>query len=211
MQEDAADAGEDLDGNQLKLRLYELLHERAEHERRWQFRRLAAGHLVVGVILAYAFVYGAWRFVALTPILYGVVVLDGLRSAVRMLYLQQQLVEVEAELAVDEPLFDWVSEYGLFGAGRRLEVWGVDLNTIPETAQYVLILSIYLGLIAAALMTWTPFGPGSTVAGGTGRTLLVIAYGTFTLMLGAILFVSYLHYQRVNDRIGEILGTRPES
>lgn len=207
MQADADDAGMSLDTNQLKIRLYELLHERAEHERRWQFRRLAAGHLVVGVILAYAFVFGAWRFVALTPILYGIVVLDGLRSAVRMLYLQQQLVEVESQLAADEPLFKWVSQYGLFGTGRRLEVWGVDLNTIPETAQYALILSIYLGLIAAALMTWMPFGAGASVAGGVGRTLLLIAYATFTALLASILFVSYLHYQRVQDRIEEILET----
>lgn len=198
-------SGEDQSGNQLKLRLYELLHERAEHERRWQFRRLAAGHLVVGVILAYAFVDGAWRFVALTPVLYGIVVLDGLRSAVRMLYLQQQLVEVETELAADEPLFEWVTQYGLFGSGRRLTVWGVDLNTIPETAQYVLILSIYLGLIAAALMTWTPLGAGSGASGAAGRTLLLIAYVTFSVLLVAILFVSYLHYRRVSDRISSII------
>lgn len=208
---DPQGSGPPRDENGLRIRLYELLHERAEHERRWQFRRLAAGHLVVGVILAYAFVFGTWRFVALTPILYGIVVLDGLRSAVRMLYLQQQLVEVEVELADTEPLFEWVTRYGLFGEGRRIEVWDVDLNIIPETAQYVLILSIYLGLIVAALMTWTPLGADSVVGGGISGSLLVVAYATFTVLLGAIILVSYLHYRRVSDRIASIAGDTPSS
>jgi hypothetical protein len=188
--------------DRLRMDLYELLHDRAERERRWQFWRLAAGHLVVGVILAYAFVSGELRFVSLTPILYGIVVMDGLKTSVRMLYIQQQLAELEAKLSAREPLFSWVIDYGYFGRDQRIEIDGVDLNSVPETAQYVLILSIYLALVAASLVTWRPLEAGSAgVAVGVSRNLLLLGYGTFTLLFGAIVAVGYLHYDRVRERV----------
>ncbi|MFB6155430.1 MAG: hypothetical protein ABEJ22_06010 [Haloferacaceae archaeon] len=196
------------DDDALRLSLYELLHGRLENERRWQFWRLAAGHFVVGVILAYAFLTGRLRFVALTPILYGIVVMDGLKTSVRMLYLQQRLAELEAKLAAREPLFEWVCEYGHFGEGQRIEVWDVDVNSVPETAQYVLIVSIYVALVAAALLTWTPLGAsGSAFGVGASRNLLLVGYATFTALFGVIVAVGYLHYDRVRERIAEIRGT----
>jgi hypothetical protein len=188
--------------DRLRMDLYELLHDRAERERRWQFWRLAAGHLVVGVILAYAFVSSELRFVALTPILYGIVVMDGLKTSVRMLYIQQQLAELEAKLAAREPLFRWAVDYGYFGRDQRIEIEGVDLNTVPETAQYVLIVSIYLALVAASLVTWRPLDAGSAgVAVGVSRSLLLLGYGTFTVLFGVIVGVGYLHYDRVRERV----------
>jgi hypothetical protein len=201
----AADPGEgpsDVSDDRLRMDFYELLHDRAETERRWQFWRLAAGHGVVAAIILYALVSGNLRFVALTPILYGVVVLDGLKTSVRMLYLQQQLVELEAKLSEREPLVTWVSDYGFFGREKRIEVWDVDLNSVPETAQYALILFIYLSLIAVSLLTWRPLEPaGATPVVPASRTLLVIGYGTFSLLLAAIIGVGYLHYVRVRDAV----------
>jgi len=188
--------------DRLRMDLYELLHDRAERERRWQFWRLAAGHLVVGVILAYAFLTGELRFVALTPILYGIVVMDGLKTSVRMLYIQQQLAQLEAKLAAREPLFNWTIDYGYFGRDQRIEIDGVDLNTVPETAQYVLIVSIYLALVVASLVTWRPLDPGSAgVAIGVSRNLLLLGYGTFTALFAVIVGVGYLHYDRVRERV----------
>jgi hypothetical protein len=188
--------------DRLRMDLYELLHDRAERERRWQFWRLAAGHLVVGVILAYAFVSSELRFVALTPILYGIVVMDGLKTSVRMLYIQQQLAELEAKLAAREPLFSWAVDYGYFGRDQRIEIEGVDLNSVPETAQYVLIVSIYLALVAASLVTWRPLDAGSAgVAVGVSRNLLLLGYGTFTVLFAVIVSVGYLHYDRVRERV----------
>lgn len=189
----------------LRMRLYELLDERVARERRWRFWRLAAGHLVVGVVLAYAFVFEQSRYVALTPILYGIVVMDGLKSSVRLLYLQQQLVGVEAKLREREPLFSWTTDYGFFGRKNHIERWDVDLQMIPETAQYLLIVSIYLGLIAASLMAWTPLENGAVAFGvGTTRELLVFGYGTFTVLFGVVVGIAYLHYQRAHRNIREV-------
>jgi hypothetical protein len=196
----------DADGEgteQVQLAVYDRLHERAERERRWRLWRLAAGHLVVGVILAYAFVFAAWRFVALTPILYGIVVMDGLQSGVKTLYLQQHLVELEAKLAEREPLADYVTRFGVFGTDTAVEVWDVDLNTVPRTAQYLLVLGIYVELIAASLVVWDPL-----VTPGVGlditRPILLLGYGTFTVLFGGIVVVGYLHYERVRSAIRDI-------
>lgn len=194
--------------DRLRLTLYELLHDRAENERKWQFRRLAAGHLVIGAIVAYAFVFEQWRFIALTPILYGVVVMDGLKYGVRMLYLQQQLVALEAKLADREPLFEWVTEYGFFGAGRRVEFEDVDLNRIPELAQAGLIGAIYVSLVAVSILAWTPLDDATSLLGVRVTSgVLLVGYGTFTLLFAAILLVGYLHYRRVQSRIEEIVAS----
>lgn len=189
--------------DELRMRLYELLHDRARTERKWQFWRLAAGHLVIGVIVAYAFLFDRWRFVALTPILYGVVVMDGLKYSVRLLYLQRHLVALEAELAEREPLFEWVSEYGFFGPGRRVPVEDIDLNRIPEFAQVALIGAIYVTLIVASLLVWRPVRPAAATSGFlTTRGHLLVSYGLFTLLFAAVVYVGYVHYRRVQAEIG---------
>lgn len=205
---DPRSSGGEPGADRLRMDLYELLHDRAEKERRWQLFRLAAGHVVVGVILAYAFIFDAGRFISLTPVLYGIVVMDGLRSSVRMLYLQQQLAELESRLAEREPLFNWVTQYGFFGTGRGVDVWDVDLNTVPETAQYVLILSIYAALILASLVAWTPPSAGADGFAVT-RELLVLSYATFTVLFAVIVAVAYIHYRRVRDRIAQLAAARP--
>lgn len=187
--------------------LYELLHDRAETERRWQFWRLAAGHIAIGLVVAYALVFERWRLVSLTPILYGIVVLDGLKYAVRMLYLQQQLVALEAKLADREPLFEWVTRYGFFGSGRRIEVEDVDLNRVPELAQVGLIGTVYASLIVISLLAWRPLEDAPPLFGfRVTRELLLVGYGTFTVLLAVIVFVGYLHYRRVRGRVERIAG-----
>lgn len=195
--------------DRLRMDLYELLHHRAETERKWQFWRLAAGHAVVGVILAYAFVFGRWEFVALTPILYGVVVIDGLKFGVRMLYLQQHLVELESKLSGRDPLFSWVTRYGFFGAGREVSVEDVDLNRIPELAQFLLIATIYGGLIVVSLAAWdADAGVQTTVGVAVTRDLLLLGYASFTALFGAIVLVGYFHYRRVERRVAEVTTDR---
>jgi len=194
-----------LGDDELRLRLYEVLHDRARTERKWQFWRLAAGHLVIGVIVAYAFVFGRWRFVALTPILYGIVVMDALKYSVRLLHVQRHMVAVERALGERDPLFGWVDEYGFFGDGRRVSVEGVDLNKIPEVAQFALIGSIYLALVAVSLVVWTPLddagtaGPASSVLVGRGH--LLVSYGLFSVLFAVVVYVGYVHYRRVRDAV----------
>jgi len=192
-----------LDDDDRRLRLYELLHDRARTERKWQFWRLAAGHLVIGIIVAYAFVFGRWRFVALTPILYGIVVMDALKYSVRLLHIQRHLVAVERALGERDPLFGWVDEYGFFGAGRRVSVEGVDLNKIPEVAQFALIGSIYVALVAVSLIVWTPPGGASGPASSflVGRGHLLVSYGLFSLLFAIVVYVGYVHYRRVRDAV----------
>lgn len=203
---DDADPSDD----RLRLELYELLHDRDAQERKWQFWRLAAGHLVVGVILAYAFVSGTVQFLALTPILYGIVVMDALQTSVRRLYLQQRLAEIEAKLTEREPLFDWVARYGVLGDGNRIEVWDLDLNTVPETAQYVLVLTIYVVLVGASLVTWSPLD-GASAPGGLGvtRGLLLLGYATFSVLVAVIVGVGYVHYSRVSERLDAVRESMP--
>ncbi len=193
----------ELDSDDLRMRLYEVLHERARTERKWQFWRLAVGHVVIGVIVAYAFASGRWRFIALTPVLYGIVVMDALKYSVRLLHVQQHLVAVERTLAEHEPLFGWVDDYGFFGSGRRVSLEGVDLNKIPEIAQFALIGTIYLALVAISLLVWTP--PDSAgPAGGirVTRGYLAVSYGTFTLLFAVVVYVGYVHYRRVQGAVG---------
>lgn len=194
-----------LPDDELRMRLYELLNERARTERKWQFWRLAAGHLVIGVIVAYVFLFEQWRLVALTPILYGIVVMDGLKYSIRLLYLQRHLVALETELADREPLFEWVSTYGFFGSGQRIPVEDFDLNRIPELAQMSLIGTIYLTLIAASLLVWS--SPNSGSAFGVTRELLLLSYGSFSLLVAVFVYIGYVHYRRVQGEIRADVGT----
>lgn len=184
---------------ELQVRLYELLHERARTERKWLFWRLAAGHLIVGLIVGYAFVSRQWRFIVLTPILYGIAVMDGLKYVVRLFHLERQFVALETKLAEREPLFECVSEYGFFGAGHRVELEGVDLNWMPEIAQLCLVGAIYLTLVAASLLVWTPLGATPTGGFRVTRVHLLVAYVAFTWLFALVAFVGYRHYQQVRD------------
>lgn len=180
--------------------LYELLTDRAEHERRWQFVRLAAGHAVVLGIAAIAVAWQAPRYVALTPVLYGIVVLDGLQFSVRRLYLQERLVELEADLAAREPRATWVTDHGVFGRADTVEWEGVDLDRVPEFAQYGLIAAIYLGLVLVGVAAWRPLPDAGALLPVT-RGLLGLAYGVFTLLVVAIVLVARIHYHRVRRRV----------
>lgn len=198
--ETAAPAGSAGATENLQWSLYELLTERAEHERRWQFRRLAAGHAVVLGLVAGALLWQTPRYVALTPILYGIVVLDGLQFSVRRLYLQERLVDLEADLAEREPQATWVTDHGYFGRADTVEWNGVDLDRIPEFAQYGLIGAIYLGLVLVGVAAWRPLPDAGALLPVT-RGLLVLAYGVFTLLVVAIVLVARVHYHRVRRRV----------
>lgn len=189
----------DLSDDELRMRLYELLHERARTERKWQFWRLAAGHLVISVIVAYVFLSSRWRLLALTPILYGIVVMDGLKYSIRLLHIERHLVAVESELVEREPLFGWVSEYGFFGSGQRIPVEDLDLNRIPELAQMFLIGTIYVTLVAISVLVWSqPESSGF----GVSRELLLVSYGSFSLLVAIFVYIGYVHYKRVQTDIG---------
>jgi hypothetical protein len=200
----SADQGSD-DGaeSDLQLALYERFTERAAAERRWQFVRLAAGHAVVGTIVAYAVLFDAPRYVALAPILYGIVVLDALKYSVRRLYLQERLADLETELAAREPLATWVTDHGFFGRADTVEWAGIDLDRVPELAQYALVGAIYLGLVAVGLVAWRPLPADGAVLPVT-RGLLAVSYGTFTLLVLGIVLVARVHYHRVRRRFADM-------
>jgi hypothetical protein len=111
------------------------------------------------------------------------------------------MVRLEAKLRRDEPLFDWVTEYGPFGDGQALYVSGVDLNTIPRTALAVLLGSAYVALVVLGLATWSP-PPGEALF--VPVEALALGYATFTLVVVAIAAVGYLHYRRVADDVARI-------
>lgn len=194
---------DDLPGDELRLRLYELLEHRLEKERQWRLVRTAGGGAVIGGILAFALLTDQFRLIALTPVLFGIAVMAGLKSTVDMLYLQRHMVRLERELQNREPLFSWMSDYGVFGGAQAIEFEGVDLNTIPNTALAAMVVAIYFVLLVIGYWSWSPLADSSIgVGGAVGRGLLVIGYVTFTLLVGVIGAVGYLHYRRIADELG---------
>jgi len=198
----ATDGGEP-SGDELQVRLYELLHRKLESERTSRMTRATRGGLLIAVVFGYAVLSGDLRFVALTPVLYGVVAMDGLKSTVKILYLTRHLVRVERKLGEREPLYDWASRHGLFGDVPRIEVADFDLNEIPTIALVVSVAAGYVGLVVLSIRTWTmSAGMGSrTIAGSASLELLLVGYATLTVVLLVISGVAYLHFQRLTEEI----------
>ena len=193
---------ERLPTDELRLRLYEVLERRLEKERQWRLLRTAGGGVVIGAIVAFALLTDERRFIALTPILFGIAVMAGLKSTVDMLYLQRQMVRLERRLQAREPLFSWMSDYGIFGGAQAIEVEEVDLNVVPNTALAVMIAAIYLVLLVVGYWTWAPVRGSSVLLGGAiGRGLLVVGYSTFTALVLVIAAVGYLHFRRLSDEL----------
>ena len=160
--------------------------------------RATRGGLLVAVVFGYAVVSGDLRFIALTPVLYGVVAMDGLKSTVKILYLNRHLVRVEDEIGEQEPLYDWASRHGVFGDLPRIEVADFDLNEIPTIALVVSVAAGYVGLVVLSVRTWTADGAGSLPV---SLDVLLVGYGVLTLVLFVISGVGYLHLQRLSREI----------
>ena len=191
------------DRDELRLRLYESLERRVELERQSRLRRLLYGGIGLVGIIAYAIAVGPAAVVALTPILFGLLVMDALRSTVTIWYLQRHLVQVEARLRDREPLFSWVSRYGSLSGGRSLELSGVNLNEIPRVALYVLLVTVYLSLVLLSLRVW-PAGDAGASAFDVTRRQLLVAYSLFTIVFGLIVVVVYLNFQRLRRSIEDV-------
>ncbi len=188
--------------DELRLRLYELLENRLEKERQWRMVRTAGGGVVIGGILAFAILTDQLRLIALTPILFGIAIMAGLKSTIDMLYLQRNMVRLERELQDREPLFTWMSDYGVFGGAQAIEFEEVDLNAIPNTALGVMIVGIYVVLLVMGYWSWTPLTESSIgLTGNAGRGLLIVGYVTFTVLVSVIGIVGYLHYRRIADEL----------
>lgn len=187
--------------DELRLRLYELLHEKVERERASRLTRATRGGALLAAVFGVAFLSGDLRFVALTPVLYGVVAMDGLKSTVRILHLNRHLVDVESELSETEPLYDWVTHNGAFGDLPRIEVADFDLNEIPTIALVVSVAAGYLALVLLSLRTWTAPVSGTPLTVPVSRDLLLVGYATFTLFLVVISAVGYLHFQRLSSEV----------
>jgi hypothetical protein len=187
---------------ELRMRLYELLHRKLERERTSRMTRATRGGLLVAAVFGYAALSGDLRFVALTPVLYGVVAMDGLKSTVKILYLNHHLVRVERELAEREPLYDWASRHGVFGEVPRIEVADFDLNEIPTIALVVSVAAGYVALVVLSVRTWTAAGMGeSSLAPPVSLDLLLVGYVVLTVVLLVISGVGYLHLQRLSREV----------
>jgi hypothetical protein len=183
---------------ELRVRLYELLHRKLERERTSRMTRATRGGLLVAVVFGYAVVSGDPRFIALTPVLYGVVAMDGLKSTVKILYLQHHLARVEAGLGEAEPLYDWTSRHGVFGDVPRIEVADFDLNEIPTIALVVSVAAGYVGLVVLSVRAWTASPEASSVTPPLSVEVLLVGYAVLTLVLLVISGVGYLHFQRLS-------------
>jgi len=199
----APPAGETLpQSDERRIRLYELLHRKLESERTSRMTRATRGGLLIAVVFGYAVVSGDLRFIALTPVLYGVVAMDGLKSTVKILYLTHHLVRVERALSEREPLYDWASRHGVFGDVPRIEVADFDLNEIPTIALVVSVVAGYVALVALSIRTWTVPTEGSQLLSvPVSLDLLLVGYATLTLVLLVISAVGYLHFQRLARQV----------
>ncbi len=187
---------------ELRLRLYELLHRKVDRERTARMTRATRGGLLVAAVFGYAVVTGDLRFIALTPVLYGVVAMDGLKSTVKILYLNRHLIRVEDGLGGHEPLYDWASRHGVFGDLPRIEVADFDLNEIPTIALVVSVAAGYVGLVVLSVRTWTATSTGeSGVAPPVPLDVLLVGYAVLTLVLLVISGVGYVHLQRLSREI----------
>ena len=194
---------------ELRIRLYELLHRKLERERTSRMTRATRGGLLVAAVFGYAALSGDLRFVALTPVLYGVVAMDGLKSTVKILYLNHHLVRVERELGEREPLYDWASRHGAFGEVPRIEVADFDLNEIPTLALVVSVAAGYVALVVLSVRTWAAAGAGaggSSLAPPVSLDLLLVGYATLTVVLLVISGVGYLHLQRLSREVETARG-----
>jgi hypothetical protein len=199
------------DRDELLVPLYESLEDRLELERRSRLQRLRWGGLGLVGILAYAIAIGPPATVALTPVLFGLLVMDALRTTVTIWYLQRHLIQVEAALREREPLFSWVSRYGSLSGGRSLVLSGVNLNEIPRIALYVLLVTVYLSLVVLSLRVW-PTGGAEAAVGGVTRQQLVVGYALFTLVFGLIVTVVFLNFRRLRRSIEDLtLAARTRS
>lgn len=198
--QDAAGTDAPADRDELRLRLYESLERRVELEREARLRRLFWSGLAIVGLLGYAIAVGPPAVIALTPILFGLVVMDALRTTVTIWYLQRHLVQVEARLREREPLFSWVSRYGSLSGGRSLELSGVNLNEIPRIALYLLLVTVYLSLVALSLQVWPAGGAGAATF-DVSRSQLLVGYGLFTVVFGLIVAVTYLNFRRLRRSI----------
>jgi len=187
------------DRDELRLRLYESLERRVELERESRLRRLLWSGIAIVGLLGYAIAVGPPAVVALTPILFGLVVMDALRSTVTIWYLQRHLVQVETRLRERESLFSWVSRYGSLSGGRSLELSGVNLNEIPRVALYVLLVTTYLSLVVLSLRVW-PTGDAGAAFDVTRQQLLV-GYTLFSIVFALIVLVVYLNFRRLRRSI----------
>ena len=195
-------SSDQLPRDELRLRLYEVLEHRLEKERQWRLIRTAGGGAVIGGIVGFALLTDQLQIIALTPVLFGIAVMAGLKSTVDMLYLQRHMVQLEREFQDREPLFAWMSDYGVFGGAQAIEFEEVDLNVIPNTALAVLIGSIYVVLMVIGYWTWAPIQDSAVFLGGSiGRGVLVVGYVTFTALVLVIVVVGYLHYQRLSTQL----------
>ena len=203
----AGETGSDLPGDDERLlRLFESLEHRVEVERRSRLRRLIWGSVVIVGLFGYALSLGPVDFVALTPILFGVLVLDALRSTVTIWHLQRHLVRVEAKLRERESLFSWTSQHGSLAGGPSLELSGVNLNEIPRVALYVLLLTVYLALVALSMQVWPARSTTSALSIPVTRELLLVGYATFTVLFALIVGVAYLNFRRLRRSVEDLLG-----
>lgn len=206
MSPDEAPGGRDpqaVMGDERRLRLYESLERRVERERQSRLQRLLWGGLGVVGLLGYAVAVGPPAVVALTPMLFGVLVMDALRTTVTIWYLQRHLIQVEAALREVEPLFAWVSRYGSLSGGRALELSGVNLNEIPRIALYLLLGTTYLALVVLSVQVW-PAEPTTEIGRTVSRGQLVVAYGLFTAVFALILGVVYLNFRRLRRSVDDL-------
>lgn len=186
-----------------QLRLYESLERRVDRERRSRLQRLRWGGLGVVALLGYAVAVGPPAVVALTPIFFGLLVMDALRTTVTIWYLQRHLIQVETALREREPLFAWVSRYGSLSGGRALELGGVNLNEIPRIALYLLLVTVYLALVVLSIRVW-PTDPTSELARAVSRDQLLVAYGSFSVAFALIVGVVYLNFRRLRRSVDDL-------
>lgn len=185
----ASDHAEETDPH---LLLYGVLRDEIRARISSQQRSLLSGLSLIGVVLAYALLSGEFVFLAVIPILIGVLTVHTIQQLNGILYVARHLARIEREYVEDHPLFEWELRYGMVGTDREMRQWGINWTHVPQAIVLVLAGLGYVGTVYAAYAVWPPQGVDILTIGLTRGGLLAI-YVLVTVLVGVAGYSFYLH------------------
>lgn len=181
------------------LLLYNLLFNEIKTRISHHYQSLLTGLSIIGLVMAYALLTGELVFLAVIPVIIGVLFVQSIRHLNSILWSARHLNEIEDGYSDEHPLFVWESNYGMTGSERAIVRGGINWSLLPAGIMYVFGALGYLGFAYVGYVVWPPDGVDIIAVGLTRSGLLVI----YVLLTGLIGLVGYSHYLHRVELTGE--------